>query len=168
MRHFALFGSTLALTAALYVSLAIMGAATLDPVVMKSAPLNRPEYRQHGMPALNWNGIAAWCGVVAIYAVAVVLVCRIIVPARWRWPMVISVAVASLLFMAILHPLLVPLLLPPWLRRNYLWVFETIQLPFGPSQRFMDLRDLLIVGAIPHSVLTYVILTMRRSKRRTY
>lgn len=157
------FGVVFALTVTLYVTIALMGRATIDPTVFTAPPMDRPEYRQHGMPIFSVKGVAAWCAIITVYAVIMAYYVRTDAAASWH--VFVTVAVSSSVFLSVLHPLIVPLLLPDTLRRAYVGMFMAGRLPFGPSQRILDLRDLLVVGAAPHTVLTYLIVMIHKRRK---
>lgn len=149
-------------TSLLYVVLFWLAGIGVDPVNMAAAFADEPQYRQHGKPVFNSTGLLAWSFAVLVYGVVVSLTS----PAPSRWARCsLCVALTTLLIVAFVHPLWIPVLLPPALRSGYVsFVGGMSWLPIGASQRTLDLKSVLTWVVMPHSFIT-VVTTFALSRR---
>jgi hypothetical protein len=166
MKYAILLAVSLLSTLSLYLALYGLASAAVDPVAWASPSSVEQEYRQHGKPVLSVSGIAIWSGLVVLYTAIIVWVSHGVAVLPRRPAM--SLLILSLVIIAVVHPLLGPLLMPHAWRSNYVAFFERMRLPFGPSQRTFELSGWLLSAALPHAVLVYLVLLVSLPGRRPF
>jgi hypothetical protein len=152
-----LFLRTYVVTVMLYLSLWALAAKRVDPVrFIAPLPGAALVFRQHGQPIFSGIGAGVWMFVIAVY----VLVCVSFV----RQANIVgtrtfaAVAVASAAVVALVHPLLVPLLLPTHWRMPYVQFLAAIHSPVGASQIGLNLTALVTAVSLAQALIVYCIL----------
>jgi hypothetical protein len=167
MERASLLALTYVLTVAMYAALLALASVPIDPVRwVPTAPSADPSLRYHGQPVLDWIGIIVWTLLVVLY----VIIVRLLFGLRLNlWRPVHSSALAvgiSLCIVAIVHPLVVPMLLPLRLSVGYVQFFGSSHLPFGPALRSINVRYLLTAVAAVHTIILSTLFLFNAGQRR--
>lgn len=139
------------LTAVLYAILCVLAGASIDPVRFTSPHGDGALFRQHGMPVLSVMGAVIWLFIIAVYLAAMQLLLHR--KAGVAPPRSILAFLLTLLIVAIVHPLLIPLLLPPAWRAPYVQLFELVHSPVGASRIGLNAFALLTVVSLVQAML---------------
>ena len=148
-------------TVALYGSLYELSTIRVDPVRFVAPGPDEPSFRQHGKPVLSVAGAAAWLLVISIYVVSVCLVIARRAGRRRlhvRLLTFLLALAASLLTVALVHPLLSPLLMPQAWRSPYVQWLQAVHFPVGAAHISFNMFGILTyVSAVHAAVMLFVI-----------